>query len=329
MASPALSVTDPQVLAAIQQHAAANGAPVDKAALQRYLAAGAHPEGGAKAPHLHPAACRVGILDADRGQLVFEPPREKLAIVGFSQSTMGKAPFGDPTWVIAGLNQLGRYLPRADFWFELHQRAVFEGDIVRGTDYVQWLKDAPFPVFMEADDYDAGRLTDFRQAVRFPIEECTRLVGALYRPDGTAVPLDYYESTIAMEIAWGCLMGFKEIGIWGVDLIIGEEWDYQKPNTEFWLGFCQARGIKLTLPEESALLKPSPRRYGHALPDTGPFSVKFFTTAIQNAETLREELITKLNNLDGGVATLKNLRDAQMIYDRGGRVQAIEAAKGR
>src|SRR5262245_54350241 len=112
---------------------------------------GKYPEGGSKMPHLHPAACKVTIRDAQAGLVDFAPRlrgkrptrRTKFAIVGFSGSTRDQAPYGDPEWVIAGLNQLYRFMPRADLWFEIHNRRMFEGDIVRDTDYVGWLQHAP------------------------------------------------------------------------------------------------------------------------------------------------------------------------------------------
>jgi hypothetical protein len=48
-------------------------------------------------------------------------PREgkKVALVGFADSWK-LAPFDDPTVDVWGLNELYKYVPRWDRWFELH-----------------------------------------------------------------------------------------------------------------------------------------------------------------------------------------------------------------
>lgn len=195
-------------------------------ALEAHAKLPKYAEGGSRFPTGHPAGCDITIADAAKGRVNLPPDRKKLAVVGFSQSTMGEAPFDDPSWVIAGLNQLYRYIPRADLWFEIHHRDLFLRDTVRDTDYLRWLQTAPFPVLMEPDDFDAGLLADIPQAVRFPIEEANAILGTIHRAvDGSQEePLDYWESSVAYMVQWGVLMGFEEIGVWGVDMIVEEEY---------------------------------------------------------------------------------------------------------
>lgn len=282
-------------------------------------------EGGAANFLDHPCCCPLEIVDAKAGTLRDPWGRKKLAIIGFSSSSRDLAPYDDPEWAVCGLNQLSRYIPRADVWFETHHRDLFVSDIVRGTDYVSWLRGQPLPVFMEPDDFDAGRFTDIPRSVRYPIEAANALVGAIHRPDTGPQPLDYWESTVAYCLQWGILAGFEEIGLWGVDLIVGEEYAYQRCNLEFYLGFAQARGIKLTIPKQSALLKQMPYRYGRKQPPVGPFTQAFFEKIYGGAITKREQILTDLNNVDGAMVVLRNLRDAALVYQRGGEVAGLNA----
>lgn len=260
-------------------------------------------EGGSRYPTEHPAACEVKIIDAARGQVEIPSGRKKFAVVGFSSSTRDQAPYDDPAWVIAGLNQLYRYMPRVDLWFEIHHREMFLADQVRDTNYLQWLRSAPVPVFME-EQFD-----DIPTSVRYPIE---RAIGLLGR--------EYFESSIAYMVTWGLLHGFEEIGVWGVDLIVGQEYDYQKPNLEYVLGIARGMGVKITIPSESALLKQGRVRYG-ARSATGPLTLKFFEAVLQQGREKREKLISELNNVDGALAAFNNMRDALLVYARGGEIK--------
>ena len=46
-----------------------------------------------------------------------------------------------------------------------------------------------------------------------------------------------------------------EIGLWGVDMKAEDEYAYQRPNIEYWLGIAEGKGIKVHIPEASPILK--------------------------------------------------------------------------
>jgi hypothetical protein len=269
-------------------------------------------EGGLRDPRQHPCCAPFEIVDAKAGVLRDPRKRKKLALVGFSSSSRHLAPYDDPEWAIAGLNQLYRYTPRADLWFEVHDPKVFLADQVQGTDYLAWLQQAPYPVVMQQV------YNEIPQSVRFPVERAITWLGR-----------DYFESSVAYMVAWAGLMGYKHLGIWGIDLVIGQEWDYQKPNLEYCLGVAHAHGMTFTIPEQSAVLKGrglSAARYGTEDKDRtfGPFSRKWFDTIIKTGSEKREKLITDLNNVDGALAALGNMRDALTVYERGGEIKLPE-----
>jgi len=182
-------------------------------------------------------------------QITFDeqfPPRKKVAIVGFSESTLDLAPYHDPEWAIVGENQLYRFLPRATRWYEMHKDYL--SDEVKGTDYKKWLRECPIPIMMvEAH-------SEYPASVRYPIEERVAQFG------------EVFTSSVAYMLADAIAEGAEEIGVYGIDMIHETEYGYQKPACMMLLSYAMAKGIKVTIPEDSALLKmygKSKWRYGY------------------------------------------------------------------
>lgn len=259
-------------------------------------------------------------FDVNTGAVVVNPRRKKVAIVGFASSTRDKAPYADPDFEIWGLNQLNRFIPRlmepalADRakypvrWFEMHNRPMFEADVVRDTDYVGWLQKADIPIYMNE------HYADMPTSVRYPIEK----VIDFFSKDKTR-PRDYFTSSPAYEVAIAIIEGFEEIQIFGIDLIVGEEYFYQKACMEYWLGQCEGRGITLILPDESALLKQT-HRYGYVTaPTFGPFSLAHFEARIGSLDAERNKLLTNINAIEGAMCETRQWRDAMELYMRGGK----------
>jgi hypothetical protein len=188
----------------------------------------------------HPCAGKVEIIDHDKAMVnEYEPDgvteRRKVAIVGFAMSSAMAAPFNDPTYSIWGMNQLYRHIPRADRWFEIHHN--WHEHVVDGTDHLGWLQSFPGPV------YNSARIPQVPNSVLFPRRECEEI--------GT----NYWTSSIAFMIALAIRDGFTTIELYGIDLIVGEEYAYQKPCAEFWIGIANGRGITVGTHRNSALLK--------------------------------------------------------------------------
>ena len=230
----------------------------------------------------HPAKNRnIRILDAEA--CLIEGTREKLAIVGFASATRDSAPYDDPAWDIVGLNALFRFIPRADLWADIHENWDEPGTNPEGVDYSGWMRDCGIPVLMNQVR------PELPTSVRQPIERMIEL-GA-----------DYFTSTVAELIAWGIHQGYKEIGLWGIDLIVGTEYEVQKACAEFWLGVAHGRGVTVRLPDQCALLKHS-HRYGYEKePAWKPLLMSDFDGRIARLTKERDQLIAKLHALDGAV----------------------------
>lgn len=173
----------------------------------------------------------------------------KIAIIGKCSSTRHHSPMGMTDWEMWCLGW--DPTPVVDRLFEIHANwRNFHGE---GSDdagfHYRWLMFQKVPVYMtEAHD-------DIPTSVRYPLDEVAEMVGR------TAKGHPYLESSIAFMMALA-MLEFKQgkcpdglrIGIWGVDLQVGTEYSYQRPNMEYLIGMARGMGIKVYIPAVSSLL---------------------------------------------------------------------------
>ena len=171
------------------------------------------------------------------------PMQDKLAIIGFTPSRT-KAPWNNQEWEFAGLNALYVHekempLDRFTRWFDLHNMEAVTAE--RLANY----RKMKCPVYLQEI------VPDMPQSVAFPKAEIeARFTDA------------YFTNSISWMIGWGMLMGYKAIGIWGVDMATDSEYRHQRPNVEYWIGRARGMGIEVIVPETSDLLKAS-HQYGY------------------------------------------------------------------
>lgn len=192
----------------------------------------------------HESCAEVRIVDARAANVEVYPPRKKLAIVGFATNSLHLTPWHDPEFEIWGMNQgYINFQRQADRWFEMHLPEA-QPDL-RDPEYATFLKTALMPIYM----IDVMR--EYPQSVRYPIEEAMQWLGR-----------DYFMSSAAFMGVLGALEGFTEIHFYGINLAIGEEWTYERPNCEYIIGRLEGAGIKVVVPPQASLLKQY-RRYGY------------------------------------------------------------------
>jgi len=230
----------------------------------------------------HPASCIPFIKDAQQGVVVTEPRRKKVAIVGFATSTRALTPFDDNDWEIWGLNQLYRHIPRADRWFDIH--ANYDEHVVEGTNYVGWLLTCPIPVYMDE------HRPRYPTSVRYPIEDVLAFFGGQ----------DYFTSTIALMLALAVREGFREIAIFGVDLIVGTEWETQRQCVEYYIGWARGMGVRVLVPENSSLLSQR-FRYGYQVKPSDLIAEDDFSLRGERVKERRDKLQLQLALLDGAL----------------------------
>lgn len=177
------------------------------------------------------------------------PKKKKVAIVGFAL-TKDQAPYDDPEFEVWTVNQLYRFVPRQDRIFQLHKR---EGIITAnshggdGEKHIEELKAMDIPIYMQE------RHDDIPTSVKYPFEEMVQEFGIPRK--GFAEKDAYFTNSISFMIALAIHEGFEEIHVYGVDMAVNEEYHFQRPSCEYYLGIAMGRGIKVYLPPESDLLR--------------------------------------------------------------------------
>lgn len=166
--------------------------------------------------------------------------KQSLVILG-TAPTMKEAPFEDDSFEIWGVSPVTTYegFKRADRLFELHPPRYWRIPAVLSR-----LEDEKVPVYM-ADHYD-----EIPNSVRFPREE----VKEMFHIDAMGKNL-FVTNSITWMILLGLYEGYRDISFFGVHMAHETEYGYQAPSCSWALGYAQAMGCTIYLPEESQLLK--------------------------------------------------------------------------
>lgn len=249
----------------------------------------------------------------------------KLAILGFGE-TVRDAPVADPSWELVAMNGFWRAAEpdfqitapeeRYSLWLDMHTveftRAYGKA---AGFDDKQerWLeKEHPFPIFMLDED------PVFPSVIRFPIEDVIAKVGR-----------DYFTSSVAYALAWALanLETVAEVGLWGIDLTHSSEYADQRPCAEYWIGRLESAGIKVTIHENSALLKQR-QRYGYEIANPLYSEIRAavmeqaasLSKAIQEGQAKQSDIMSQMHTDDGALQACRGILERLNVWNRGGRI---------
>lgn len=161
---------------------------------------------------------------------------KKIAIIG-TASNLVDAPYGDESWEIWGLNGAYQSVPRWDRWFDMHELSILKKYHL--PEYFDFLAAAGDKLMMNKK-YD-----EFPNAKVFPAPELVKKYGR------------YFTNTVAWLIALAIEEQPEEIGIWGVNMASDTEYGSQRPSCEYFMGLARGMGIKVTVPNDSEMLKCS------------------------------------------------------------------------
>lgn len=154
----------------------------------------------------------------------------------------GSSAYCDEVW---GINAIGDVL-RCDRIFHMDDMRVQEARAAANPDgniagMVRWLQKHPGPVITSVPRYPGH--------VAFPLAD---ILNGGYDTGG--VP--YFNSTTAYAVAYALHLQVSRISLFGVDYTLSNrhEAEMGRACVEFWLGIAAARGIEITVPEQSSLL---------------------------------------------------------------------------
>ena len=163
----------------------------------------------------------------------------KIAIVGSAPATCDLAPFGDDSWQMWTL--AWRDAPRVNAMFEMHDPSIWHYH--GGDGYRERLAKVPVPIYMlEAQ-------ADIPSSVAYPAAAVIEYIA----PSGSEA--DFFTSSLAYALALAIVQKPAEIGLFGADMSAEEEYGYQRPAMTYLVGIARGRGIKVTVPPASPLLR--------------------------------------------------------------------------
>lgn len=234
-----------------------------------------------------------------------------VALYGFAPATregiwQSKA---DEIWSIVWAYKYD--IPRLDRILEMHpiwmQARSQKPEYIKAREHWDWLKqNTTYPVYM----MDAR--PEVPRAIRYPLEAVQKLVPPARRRKVLSSSFDYL-------IALAVLEGFHRIEAYGFEMGSDTEYRYQREGAAYWIGYCDAAGIELVLPENTRLL--SSRLYGY---EGGSM---IYRQDLERMRTTRErqkvEGFSKLSFLEGRLHEIlkahgqdsDEFREAQKAWD--------------
>jgi len=183
--------------------------------------------------------------------------KRKVCIVGYSPKSREDAPFGDDIFEFWGMNNLYTVLPDKKWhrWFDMHPEGLIDANNVNlEHDHVAWLKQShDYPVYM------LKKYPQFSSSIEYPIAE----VQARMVKDWGFEPGDekLFHSGVAYPVALALHEGVDEIHLYGIDMALDEEYGYQRPNMEMWIGVARNQPalnggkVRVIVGENCAILK--------------------------------------------------------------------------
>jgi hypothetical protein len=165
----------------------------------------------------------------------------KIALLGSHPASMKLAPFGDLSWEIWACSPQNFTAPRVDAWFELHS---LDRKWVPGNEpYISVLQKHP-RVYVAVED---ERLPN----------------GIIYPKDQILAKYpEFHHTFFSSSVAWMMALAIEqkpdEIGLWGIDMAAGEEYEYQRPGCHYWMGVAEELGINIVVPPQSDIVELHP-----------------------------------------------------------------------
>lgn len=242
---------------------------------------------------------------------------KKVVIVGSASNTKDQTPWDDESFEIWGLAWRLDFV-RVDRLFDVHPVAgvKFEERLKKGRvkkDYPEFLASrAPLPLYLQ-DAY-----SHIPSSIKYPMEEVLEFMAAF---DPAFADPDYFASSIAFMFALAMCEGFEEIRFFGVDLTDEEEYGHQKPNLEYMIGLARGSGIKVFIPERSALCK-FPYRYGYEdfTGDEGILTVKALQDRVKMYSEKHQAALAEAYTADGARQECQQLLSILKNSKRGKQV---------
>ena len=185
----------------------------------------------------------------------------RINLLGCGGGQWEKAPFNDKNagefW---GVNDTILFCPKIDVLIDVHHLK----DVVRGKIKIRRQPDVIKACLKKIKKtgvlcYSTKEVKNIPNIKPYPLKEIIKEFDS-----------DYFGSGPDYALALAIYKGATEIHTYGVLMVCSDEYAYQKPSFEFWLGVAKGRGIKTVIHDfnnlASILKIPGGRLYGYNIP---------------------------------------------------------------
>ena len=227
--------------------------------------------------------------------------KDRVAIVGTAERSVNETPWDDDSvekWCLGWRSDIEE--GRASRFFEIHPRSFMKNrKYSDGRDYMEMLKkrNEKCPLVLLSE------VPELPNATIFPKKEVNDML-CLGLPDelGEYYTKDWYMSSIAYMFTLAMYEGYKEIQVYGVDLLTSEEYQHQSPNLHYYVGLARGSGILVYIPYKAALCK-SPYIYGedHDAWSKQAIPLEQLQKRLAILEKKKTEAVSALYTIDGGI----------------------------
>jgi len=212
---------------------------------------------------------------------------KSVALYGFAPATRegvwdSKA---DEVWSIVWAYKYD--LPRLDRIVEIHpvwmQAASKKPEYEKPRKHWEWLKNnKDIPVYMIAQHPEVP------MSIQYPLKEVMDMLPSSRRKK-------VFTSSFDFLIGLALYEGFDRIECYGFEMGSDTEYRYQREGAAYWIGQCDARGVELVLPDNTALLRNKVYMY-----EGGSM---IYRQDLERMKTVREQqkrdAFARLGNLEG------------------------------
>ena len=239
-------------------------------------------------------------------------PQKKIAICGTCPSR-GLAPINDLTWEIYTIGPGGKNVHRWERLFEIHGTDSWPEGF---REYLEELKSEKPPKVI----YTEEAMPDWPANVVYPKQEMFEKYGRMW-----------FSSTIAYALAMALEENVTDLGLYGIDLESGEEYQSQFTGAKYFLHLARLAGVTIHIPQGCGLLRdpnPYPDTWETHLAMTIDSKVEYLSGIAGGLRQQHGEIAAQINNLDGEIAAFNFIKNLYVINGEDpGRRAPTQAAK--
>ena len=222
----------------------------------------------------------------------------KIAILGTCPSRM-QAPVNDPMWEVWTIGPGGKNANRWERLYEVHDQRTWPAGFNEYVDELAKVK-PPQKIFVKEE------MPFWPASVVYPRGERINKYGAMW-----------FGSQISYALADAVEECPSDIGLFGIDLEAGEEYQAQFVGCKYFMQLAQLAGINLHLPAGCALLRdpsPYPDAWETHLAATLDSKLEYLRAILGEKTAQHGTLAAEINSINGEISMAEFLRNLYVLH---------------